>query len=322
MGPSGKWIDGIDPDGSVVDAARLSLGARLTAVAHWLPLAAHHAAQDIEHVHRLRVSTRRAVAALRLYREMLAPGHFRWVKKRLKKIRRAAGEARDLDVLGERLRRELGEPSGPIVAEIDRRRAEAQPALIRVAEKCRRNDRFVRKVARLRDAICPPKNDGDSGSLLRFRNWAVKKLAETSEPFFGDLPGPASDVAALHQFRIRTKALRYAIELLAPAFEPRLRSEIYPQVEALQEELGRIQDCVAGGSKLRELRTSLRDSDQQAWLVQRVERDDERLARLIDEFHAHWSAERAETLKLQLAEIAGSSPASADSAIDPPAAAI
>ena len=46
------------PDASVDDAARLSLEARLTAVAHHLPLAAYHAEQDVEHVHRLRVSTR------------------------------------------------------------------------------------------------------------------------------------------------------------------------------------------------------------------------------------------------------------------------
>ena len=101
MGPSGKWIDGIRADASVVDAARVSLAARLTAVAHWLPLAAYHSSQDSEHVHRLRVSTRRAVAALKLYRDWLPSGHFRWVKGRLKMIRRAAGEARDLDVLAD-----------------------------------------------------------------------------------------------------------------------------------------------------------------------------------------------------------------------------
>ena len=94
MGPSGKWIDGLLPDASVVDAARMSLSARLTAVAHWLPLAAYHAAQDIEHVHRLRTSTRRAMAAVQLYRDWLPPRKRRSIKKRLKKLRRAAGEAR------------------------------------------------------------------------------------------------------------------------------------------------------------------------------------------------------------------------------------
>ena len=75
---------------------------------------------DIEHVHRLRVSTRRAVAALKLYRDWLPPAKFRWVKKRLKKIRRAAGDARDLDVLAERLQRELGERAAALLAEIER----------------------------------------------------------------------------------------------------------------------------------------------------------------------------------------------------------
>ena len=92
MLPSGKWIDGIDPDGSVEDAARRSLKARLTAVAQALPLAAHLADHDVEHVHRLRVATRRAIAALKLYRDWLPDKPARWLKKRLKKIRRAAGE--------------------------------------------------------------------------------------------------------------------------------------------------------------------------------------------------------------------------------------
>ena len=62
MSLSGKWIDGIRPDGSVGEAARVSLATRLAAVAYWLPLAAEYADQDVEHVHRLRVSTRRAIA--------------------------------------------------------------------------------------------------------------------------------------------------------------------------------------------------------------------------------------------------------------------
>ena len=50
---------------------------------------------DIENVHRLRVSTRRAVAAIKLYRDWLPRKELRWMRKRLKKIRRAAGVARE-----------------------------------------------------------------------------------------------------------------------------------------------------------------------------------------------------------------------------------
>ncbi len=58
MVPRGKWIDGITPESRVEEAARRSLELRLATVAQCLPLAAHVAEYDVEHVHRLRVATR------------------------------------------------------------------------------------------------------------------------------------------------------------------------------------------------------------------------------------------------------------------------
>src|SRR5262245_12932827 len=224
MGPSGKWIDGISPDGSVVDAARTSLSARLTAVAHWLPLAAYHADQDVEHIHRLRVSTRRAMAALRLYRDWLPNKKRRWIKKRLKKIRQAAGDARDLDVLSDYIKQELAEKAAAVLAEVDERRESSQPAMVEAAEKCRRNDRFVRKIGQLLHGIRPPQEvEQPQQQPLRFRTWAEKKLAAAADAFFQAAPANGADAKTLHQFRIQGKALRYGIELLAPAFGPEMR---------------------------------------------------------------------------------------------------
>src|SRR3954452_6464358 len=109
MSSSGKWVDGLGTDTTVSDASRCSLVVRLAVVAHTLPLAAHLSEHDIEHVHRLRVATRRAAAALKLYRDWLPQKSARWFKKRLRQIRRAAGEARDLDVLIQKLQHEAGE---------------------------------------------------------------------------------------------------------------------------------------------------------------------------------------------------------------------
>src|SRR5215216_5421763 len=145
MAISGKWIDGIGPETPVADAARRSLELRLAVVANALPLAAHLSEHDIEHVHRLRVATRRAAAALKLYRDWLPLKPARWIKKRLRQIRRAAGETRDLDVLIERLQRELGARAAPIVQFFGKRRAALQPEIIDLAEDLRRDDRFVCK---------------------------------------------------------------------------------------------------------------------------------------------------------------------------------
>jgi CHAD domain-containing protein len=246
MAASGKWIDGIGPETTVAEAASRSLEPRLAVVAHSLPLAAHLAEHDIEHVHRLRVATRRAAAALKLYRDWLPRKSARWIKKRLRQIRRAASEARDLDVLIQRLQRESDPQAEPIVRLLAAKRLVVQPNIIELAEEMRRDDRFVRKAARLFSKIAPRnRSENECESCERFCDWAPQQLDTFRSAFLELLPDESAEVEALHQFRIRTKALRYAIELLAPAFGPQLRSEIYPAVEKLQEQLGNITDHIA-----------------------------------------------------------------------------
>jgi CHAD domain-containing protein len=312
MSPSGKWIDGIRPDSSVCAAARAALAARLSAVSYWLSFAAHCADQDIEHVHRLRVSTRRAKAALRLYRDWLPGKTARWVRKRLKKIRRAAGEARDLDVLAERMRREGGdhdaaqrETVDAALAEVSARRAAVQPAIARVAERCRREDRFARKVRKLLDSV--NRRDRQSGDepAESFGPWARRQLADAAQAFFAaNLPpnGPedrdaGGDAAALHQFRIRAKALRYAMELLSPAFEADFRDVHYPVVEELQERLGRINDHVAGAAALRRWKAESAADSRPLPFEELAQREDARGEVALREFRDWWTVERVEVLR-------------------------
>src|SRR5207253_2054214 len=47
------------------------------------------------------------------------------------------------------------------------------------------------------------------------------------------------DYEHLHQVRIAGKQLRYAMEVLAPCYEPPFAEELYPAVEQMQEILGR-----------------------------------------------------------------------------------
>src|SRR5687767_3634942 len=93
-----KWIDSVNGATPLLEAAQRILDARLGTVAHYLPLAFHEAARDIEHVHQLRVATRRARAALDLFEVCLANGAAKQARKLLRRIRRAAGAARDWDV--------------------------------------------------------------------------------------------------------------------------------------------------------------------------------------------------------------------------------
>ena len=58
-----NWIEGISPNQSVCKVASRILNTRLIAVCRWLPLAAENSDENIEYVHQLRLSVRRAVEA-------------------------------------------------------------------------------------------------------------------------------------------------------------------------------------------------------------------------------------------------------------------
>jgi CHAD domain-containing protein len=304
MATSGKWIEGIGPETPVADAASRSLETRLAVVAHTLPLAAHLAGHDIEHVHRLRVATRRAAAALKLYRDWLPQKTARWFKKRLRRIRRAAGDARDLDVLIDRLHREFGAGAESIVRFLAAKRTAAQPNIIALADDMRHHDEFVRKAARLFSKISSTHPSEESDPPKCFCEWAPAQLEKFRAAFVELLPKGWEDVEALHQFRIRAKALRYAIELLAPAFEPQLRKDIYPAVEELQERLGAITDHIAAIRLFAEW-----ESDNATHTPRGGESylDAEKAQELADvqSFRDWWTSERAESLVQSLVNQTG-----------------
>lgn len=299
MAAGAKWIEGFAPDCSVEEAARRSLGPRLSSVVHLLPIAAHLAEHDIEHVHRMRVASRRATAALKLYHDCVAGKPGRWMKKRLRRIRRAAGDARDLDVLADRLARDYGEPAAPVVELIAKDRAAVQPAIMQAAQRCRQDDCYVRKTAMLLNSIRYPKQEnakagGGAVEPLVFREWAVIQFAAIAEKFIAAMPDKTSGAVALHQFRIRAKGVRYAIELVFPAFECELRGELYPIVEELQERLGSVQDHVTAIARCRNWLSDVRNAALRVRLEELMEAESRGLADADQKFRKWWTAKRAE----------------------------
>ncbi len=103
MSRKSKWIEAKSADEFAPAVARRAIAARLKTLWNWLPLAAKHSADDVEYVHQLRVASRRAMAVLEIFDAMLPRKRSKWFAKQLNRVRKAAGEARDLDVLAPRL---------------------------------------------------------------------------------------------------------------------------------------------------------------------------------------------------------------------------
>src|SRR6516165_10566019 len=93
-----KWVEGIEPDTPAIDAAESVLRSRLKATLALVAGATEEAVKDPEFTHQLRVSTRRATAAVNAFEPWLDVLAAKKSKKRLRHVRRVAGEARDWDI--------------------------------------------------------------------------------------------------------------------------------------------------------------------------------------------------------------------------------
>lgn len=257
----GKWIPGLGAEMPVAEAAGLVLAARLEAVRHLLPLATQVAYPEVESIHQLRVSTRRAGAALRVFSEGLPRKHYRSARRALRTLRRAAGDARDWDVFllgltaSKPLMRAASRPAldfltGYALGE----RAAAQSRLTAAADlagpdleaECRALPELVLKH--------PPESPASFGNL------AAAQFGTLLENLDEQIPSKPADPAALHRLRIAGKRARYALEIFASCFSPACTDSLYPAFENLQEILGGFQDAMIGIERFGSLRNRVRRS--------------------------------------------------------------
>jgi len=302
MVPSSKWIDGAVSDQPVGGVAREVLQARLETVWHWLPLAAERSEADVEYVHRLRVSTRRAVEAVRVFRKMLRPSHRREVKERLRQIRRTANDARDLDVLAERLAHSTaGNGLRGVTAFLERIslwRKEAQRPIVAVYRELleERSDYLTNQLL---------EEIRFSGKRLRkreptFGEKAPKFLKRVSKKFNEAARGDFSNIEALHAFRLAGKRLRYTMEILAGAFDPAFRSDLYPKVEQLQDYLGKVNDHATAQTRFQEWLGVIKVPEERACVESLLATEKAALVESRDALLGWWTPERRDLLGTSL----------------------
>lgn len=233
-------------------AAKMAVKAPMKAVETLLPAAAAHWQEQVEYVHQLRVSTRRATAALDVFAACFEDGDRERARRVLKRIRRAAGAARDCDVhlaLFRDLRDDAPADLRPAIAHIidvlELGRVEAQEAIGKVASKYPPERIATLRRELQRGATAPGKlrllgTDGAKGARVKVRElsemasavvppaaFAVRKEAEV-QPW---------DEARLHEVRIALKRLRYACELfygtMAEERQAAVKGELIPLVDRL-----------------------------------------------------------------------------------------
>jgi len=288
-----KWPVSGDDD-RVLDAAARAVEEKLEDTLERLAEVADGPPDDSERVHKLRVATRRAEAALRTFRDVLPPRARRRARELLRAIRDATDAARDIDVLVVRM-----ESAAPVDA-LAVLQQERRKALVTAQGRCRRLSddgdvarafgALVRKVHR--------RVKGDATKPLAL--WARARIAQSTRRFLRGSAVDLADLAKLHDFRLRTKRLRYEVELLASVLPTDVRIEAYPVLTELQDRLGAVSDGAVMRERLRDLSTRRPIAVSGAGLDLLLCEADRFLEHSLADLAAWWTTERAESLRIGL----------------------
>ena len=189
-------------------------------------------------VHQLRVATRRASAALDLFSDSVRrKDHRRW-KRRLKLIRKTAGQARDLDVL---IERQQPQPQGDtsLLKQLRTQRRKAQKKLLRLQGRWKKGSPWSKQLKRLSKRLrskALPKKQG------RKKTTHIPSVRNALERFENRGRRPIRDLNALHDYRIQAKQLRYTLEWARPDLPKKPTTEVLKELKRIQNRLGAIND--------------------------------------------------------------------------------
>ncbi|MBA2116626.1 CHAD domain-containing protein [Bremerella alba] len=296
MGKNTNWLGKIEPGHSISEVAKEALRTRSSRMLEYLPLAANRWKEDVEYVHHLRTWSRRTQAALQLFASLLPLKRTTVVRKATQKLRKAGGEARDLDVFMKRIRKAkfvIGDDDKrEVLAFLKGLRKAAQPNLVKTWEWAK-SENLARKF---------------EGVVLRTR-WrevaeeeSVEQMAPTLlEPLvvrffhFSQMLGESPE--SLHQMRIEGKKARYAMELVESGFPASFREELYPAFEEVQSKLGVINDHHTAVEKILRWQNETSTKKFPAFLTQLVEHERVQFDEKAEAFRIWWTESRAQQLK-------------------------
>ncbi len=256
----GRTIDAIRSETPLYEAIERSIGARLAAVADLLPLAAERCRFEAKLVHRLRVATRRSAAALDLFEPLLPESRMRAVRRSLKKLRRAAADARDADVASLAMRglfdsaRSTPAHAEALALALGVTSCERDAAADRLVERCLS---IGPKLSRRADRLLRAARDRSS-SDARFFPIALAALDAQirccREAAADDLTEPP----LLHALRIECKHLRYTIEAVGAVADEHALGDLYAALVDSQDRFGAVNDASELGARLERLAERLR----------------------------------------------------------------
>ncbi len=230
------------------DAVRI-LQQRLQSVHDYLVMAATRYKESTEYVHQLRISTRRAIAAIELFQDALTRRELKWWKRNLRRIRRAAGNARDLDVFAIRYaKKRIMNKDSSIARRVEKRRRQATIPIRELQNKLCESGKFSMQQTKL---LATLKRKSTEAIL---RHALPARLEKVYQRFLGSLQKinfskSRFSASKVHRLRIQAKKLRYAIDISADILPHTKDKPLYSTVRNLQSTLGDLNDHASAAER-------------------------------------------------------------------------
>lgn len=296
-----KWLPETSPKACVSEIAQDVIKQRFKPIRRLLKLVRTKWRREPEHVHRLRVATRRAQVALHFLADYLPEKPVRSMDRRLKRLRRAANVARDIDVL---LLRYEKHPD-PTCSEAE------WSGLLRFLRKKRRDvqikldgliDRRARKNFSQRIALLFDGDELGTTPPVSFHELLEQQLQLKLARFFQIAEGDHSEIETLHRLRIAGKRVRYVMELGAGAYPAAEFQRIYRSFCELQEQFGVVNDLASAVDVLDSF-LSTRCKAIRRLLRMRIQAEQAALKKESDRLLKNWNEKSWQVLKQKFAAL-------------------
>lgn len=262
---------------------------------------------DIEDVHDMRVATRRMRSIFLLLAEYFKPRLVESYQQSLRRVARALGRVRDLDVMIDEMQKfqqtlplEQRDHLQPVLEQLDHQRKAARKKLnARLNEAAYEN--FVNDFSQFLSTPGVGAREAANNSASTQIRYVIPVIVHehlaTVRAYDSQIE--SADGAALHQLRIEFKQLRYLVSMYTDVLGTGARDFI-KLIKEIQDHLGEMNDAQVAGARLAEMFPDL-TGEQAAVLKLYTDGLAEKAARLRAEFDDLWHKFNTKTVQKQIA---------------------
>ncbi len=206
--------------------------------------------EDIEYIHRMRVSSRRLRAAIPVFKDCFPPKNVRLWQKNIRNITRALGEARDrdvqLDLLNGYLQKDIDPKIKFGIRRLSLRLSQHRKALQNDVNQSILDFNESGVAENIKKIIIPLAELNGTNYPYTFALYKI--AADTIREALDQLISheayifDPANILELHQMRISAKKLRYSLEIFSSLYADQLKPYIQ-NTKKCQDQLGEIHDC-------------------------------------------------------------------------------